>query len=166
MYSRVKWLSTDVSEVMMEAVRTSETSIHSNESTRSYIPQDSKLFLSVFRIVFWDVLPFKMIVDRNFRGDDGDSTHLWNVGWQSFHTAVHPRRQFWTSYSPPWELEISQFSFQVFQKHFFTSFSYFPLPAYVKTRWFHHYNNAWWGIQIKTGNSAEIVRVLFSRQWV
>jgi hypothetical protein len=25
-----------------------------------------------------------------------------------FCTAVHPSRQFWTSYSPPWELEISQ----------------------------------------------------------
>jgi hypothetical protein len=59
-----------------------------------------------FRIVFWDVLPCKMIVDRRFM-DDGGSTHLWNVGRQSFYTAVHPRRQFWTSYSPPWELEIS-----------------------------------------------------------
>jgi hypothetical protein len=27
---------------MMEAVRTSETSVHSNESTRRYIPDDSK----------------------------------------------------------------------------------------------------------------------------
>jgi hypothetical protein len=40
--------------------------------------------------------------------DDGGSTHLWNVGRQSFYTAVYPRRQLWTSYSPPWELEISQ----------------------------------------------------------
>jgi hypothetical protein len=32
---------------------------------------------------------------------------LWNVGRQSFYTAVQPRRQLWTSYSPPWELEIS-----------------------------------------------------------
>jgi hypothetical protein len=30
--------------------------------------------------------------------DDGGSTHLWNVGRQSFYTAVHPRRQFWTSF--------------------------------------------------------------------
>jgi hypothetical protein len=29
--------------------------------------------------------------------DDGGSTHLWNVGWQSFYTAVQPRRQLWTS---------------------------------------------------------------------
>jgi hypothetical protein len=29
-------------------------------------------------------------------------------GRQSSYTAVHPRRQFWTSYSPPCELEISQ----------------------------------------------------------
>jgi hypothetical protein len=48
----------------------------------------------LFRIVFWD--------------DDGGSTHLWNVCRQLFYTVVHPRRQFWTSYSPPWELETSQ----------------------------------------------------------
>jgi hypothetical protein len=54
-------------------------------------------------------------VDRRFRGtcchhtrpDDGVSTYHWNVGRQLFYTAVYPRRQFWTSYSPPWELEIS-----------------------------------------------------------
>jgi hypothetical protein len=28
--------------------------------------------------------------------------------WWSFYTAVQPRRQLWTSYSPPWELESSQ----------------------------------------------------------
>jgi hypothetical protein len=57
-----------------------------------------------FRIVFWDVLPCKIIVDRRFRGtcgwfipDDGGSTYLWNIGLQLFYTAVHPRRQFWTS---------------------------------------------------------------------
>jgi hypothetical protein len=33
--------------------------------------------------------------------------YLWNVGRQLFYTAVQPRRQFWTSYLPPWELEIS-----------------------------------------------------------
>jgi hypothetical protein len=27
--------------------------------------------------------------------------------WKSFYTTVYPRRQLWTSYSPPWELEIS-----------------------------------------------------------
>jgi hypothetical protein len=30
-----------------------------------------------------------------------------HVGRKSFYTAVYPRRQLWTSYSPPWELEIS-----------------------------------------------------------
>jgi hypothetical protein len=29
--------------VIMEAVRTSETSVHSNEGTRRYIPEESKL---------------------------------------------------------------------------------------------------------------------------
>jgi hypothetical protein len=28
--------------------------------------------------------------------DDGGSTHLWNVGRQSFYTAVYPRTQLWT----------------------------------------------------------------------
>jgi hypothetical protein len=54
----------------------------------------------MFRIVFWDVLPCKIIVDRRFRGtycpDDGGSKYLWNVGRQLFYTAVQPRRQFWT----------------------------------------------------------------------
>jgi hypothetical protein len=52
----------------------------------------------MFRVVFWVILPCKMIVDRRFRGhllipDDGGSTHLSNVGRQSFYTAVYPRRQ-------------------------------------------------------------------------
>jgi hypothetical protein len=46
-----------------------------------------------FRTVFGDVLPCNIIVNRRFRG----STYLWNVGRQLFYTAVHPRRQFWTS---------------------------------------------------------------------
>jgi hypothetical protein len=53
--------------------------------------------------------------------DDGGSTHLWNVGRQSFYTAVQLRRQLWTSYSPPWELEISQmdtFNTSVWWHHF------------------------------------------------
>jgi hypothetical protein len=74
-----------------------------------------------FRTVFWEVLPCKIIVDRRFSDswclhhpppipDDAGSTYLWNVGRQLFYTTVYPRRQFWTSYSPPWELEISQFN--------------------------------------------------------
>jgi hypothetical protein len=37
-YCRVKWLSTDVSSLMMEAVRTSETSVD-NHFTRQYNPE-------------------------------------------------------------------------------------------------------------------------------
>jgi hypothetical protein len=54
------------------------------------------ILILLFRSVFWVVLPCKMIVDRRFRGA------------YCLHTAVQPRRQLWTSYSPPWELEISQ----------------------------------------------------------
>jgi hypothetical protein len=43
----------------------------------------------MFRAVFWVILLIP---------DDGGSTHLWNVGRQSFYTAVYPRRQLWTSY--------------------------------------------------------------------
>jgi hypothetical protein len=46
----------------------------------------------LFRVVFWVILPCKMIVDRRFRGvyclhHQGGSTHLWNIGRQS--EAVH-----------------------------------------------------------------------------
>jgi hypothetical protein len=34
------------------------------------------LLLLMFRVVFWDILPCKMIVDRRFIPDDGGSTHL------------------------------------------------------------------------------------------
>jgi hypothetical protein len=73
-----------------------------------------------FHAVLWNVDNNQELVQRNFDSrvviissahiipDDGGSTHLWNVGRQLFYTAVHPRRQLWTSYSPPWELEISQ----------------------------------------------------------
>jgi hypothetical protein len=36
-----------------------------------------------FRIVFWIVLPCKIIVDRRFIPDDGGSTYLWNFGRHS-----------------------------------------------------------------------------------
>jgi hypothetical protein len=42
--------------------------------------------LLLFRAVFWGILPCKMIVE--LIPDDGGSTHLWNVGRQSFYTAV------------------------------------------------------------------------------
>jgi hypothetical protein len=61
-----------------------------------YVTLVSVLVL-MFRIVFWDVLPCKIIVDRRFRG----------AYCLHHHPSVHPRRQFWTSYSLPWELEIS-----------------------------------------------------------
>jgi hypothetical protein len=50
-----------------------------------------------FRIVFWDVLPCKMIVDRRFRGTCCPHHQgPWNDGRQLFYTAVQPRRQFWS----------------------------------------------------------------------
>jgi hypothetical protein len=55
----------------------------------------------MFRAVFWVILPCRMIVDRLIP-DDGGSTHLWNVGRQSFYTAVQPRRQLWTSFHTQW----------------------------------------------------------------
>jgi hypothetical protein len=49
----------------------------------------------IFRIVFWDVLPCKMRFQRCI------------LPPSSGMSTVHIRRQFWTSYSLPWELEIS-----------------------------------------------------------
>jgi hypothetical protein len=61
-----------------------------------------------FRFVFWDVLPCKIIVDRRFRGTYC-LHHQGDEIIRLFYAAVglHPRRQIWTSYSPPWELVIS-----------------------------------------------------------
>jgi hypothetical protein len=56
------------------------------------------------------------------RLDDGSSTHLWNVGLlQRDDTALYPR-MLSSSYSPPWEPEISQF--------FFSSLMYVKLNAH------------------------------------
>jgi hypothetical protein len=45
-----------------------------------------------FRIVFWDVLPCKIIVDQRFRR----TCCLHLQGWSLI--SRHPRRQFWSSY--------------------------------------------------------------------
>jgi hypothetical protein len=71
-----------------------------------------------FRIVFWDVLPCKIIVDRRFRGtcclipDDGGSTYLWNVGRQLFWNWIVVHK---TQFTPPtmsvcmhWEAQWQQ----------------------------------------------------------
>jgi hypothetical protein len=68
----------------------------------------------LFRVVFWDILPCKIIVARRFRGANchhhpGGSTYLWNVGRQSFYTAVYPRRQLWTSGDFSSDLTLSDF---------------------------------------------------------
>jgi hypothetical protein len=85
-----------------------------------------------FRIVFWDVLPCKIIVYRRFRG----TCCLRHQGWYLmmeaalpckiifdrrfrgtclFYTAVHPRRQFWYMYTvfPKYCLLIPRHQMQV-----------------------------------------------------
>jgi hypothetical protein len=69
----------------------------------------------LFRVVFWDILPCKIIVVRRFRC-------AYGLGRQSFYTAVYPRRQLWTSYSPPWELEISHLTTVSAQEVYFQLF--------------------------------------------
>jgi hypothetical protein len=64
----------------------------------------------MFRVVFWDIycrvkwlstdvseVRTAPIIRDEWVCGDGGSTHLWNVGRQSFYTAVYPRRQLWTS---------------------------------------------------------------------
>jgi hypothetical protein len=61
----------------------------------------------MFRVVFWDILPCKIIIDRRFRG--AYCLHYQYAPLKRRSTIIlHARRQLWTSYSPPWELEISQ----------------------------------------------------------
>jgi hypothetical protein len=57
----------------------------------------------VFRVVFWDILPCKIIV-----ADVLQYAPLKCRSTIILHGSIgYPRRQLWTSYSPPWELEIS-----------------------------------------------------------
>jgi hypothetical protein len=94
-------------EQFIKCIDISSVQIGSNTrdqySTENYI-YSLRVFGQMFRVVFLDIIP-----------DDGGSTHLLNVGRQSFYTAVYPRRQLWTSYSPPWDLEISHFG-QIFDR--------------------------------------------------
>jgi hypothetical protein len=74
----------------------------------------------MFKVVFWDILPCKIIVDRRFRGayclhHQGCSTYIWNVGRQ-FYTAVYPRRQLWT------ELSKSKHSLFIISEYSYISF--------------------------------------------
>jgi hypothetical protein len=71
----------------------------------------SKLSSGIYCRVKWLSTDVSEVCTASIIPDDGGSTHLWNVGRQSFYMAVYPRRQLWTSYSPPWELEISQVTF-------------------------------------------------------
>jgi hypothetical protein len=52
----------------------------------------------MYRVVFWDILPCKIL-----------STDVSEVRTASIIRDESLRRQLWTSYSPPWELEISQY---------------------------------------------------------
>jgi hypothetical protein len=106
-----------------------------------------------FTFVFWDVLPCKIFIDRRFRGTC--CLHHRSVGRQLFYTAVHPRRQIWTSYSPPWELEISQNSYRLYliflylrQVVYYDATVTFRLPA----------GAAWF--TAKTATVAKIIQTL------
>jgi hypothetical protein len=57
--------------LMMEAVSTSQTSVIFYQTTQRSIPEDMRFLTAasmMFRVVFWDILPCKIIVDRRFRG--------------------------------------------------------------------------------------------------
>jgi hypothetical protein len=56
---RVFW---DVAPIalMMEAVRTSETSVHSNKTTLRYIPEDSKLKIAC---LYWNPMAGEFFID-------------------------------------------------------------------------------------------------------
>jgi hypothetical protein len=101
-FSRISLLQLIFIFLMMEAVRTSETSVYSNETTRRYIP-DSQTWEP-------EISHWKCFTEAYFlhRPDDGCSTHLWNTGQRLVdYTEQHPRKQS-SSYSLPWEPEISR----------------------------------------------------------
>jgi hypothetical protein len=71
----------------------------------------------------------KMTYCLHHRPNDGGSKHLWNVGLlQRDYTALYPRRLS-SSYSPPWEPEISH-SFQDASRPKVYTFKLFQHPAH------------------------------------
>jgi hypothetical protein len=68
---------------MMEAVWTSETSVHFNKTTRRYIPGSCNL--PVWRTLFWSVAPCSL-ADTERRPDNVHSKGLWNVGNSCYNT--------------------------------------------------------------------------------
>jgi hypothetical protein len=88
--------------VRSSEIRTCETSVYCNENAWYYIPEGWNLhtrrrenlksnlksvFLLEFIIVFWDVLPCKIIVDRRFRG----TCCLNHKGWWTQHVRLKRR---------------------------------------------------------------------------
>jgi hypothetical protein len=53
MLADVSEVRTAIIALMMEAVRTSETSVNINFTTRRYIPEDPKLQTSLTRFAIW-----------------------------------------------------------------------------------------------------------------
>jgi hypothetical protein len=88
---------------------------HKNNKHLSW-RQRTNTFQRLKMTVLWNVAPCSLVeVYRRFRGgyyphhrpDDGGSKHPWNVGRRiPDYKAQHPRRQL-SSYSLPWEPEIS-----------------------------------------------------------
>jgi hypothetical protein len=84
------------------------------------------LTLLNLRVCYWATSP-----------DDGGSKNLWNIGkLLPDYTAQHPRSQP-TSYSPPWEPEISPFSYLAIKINVF-SYCRLSRPEYYVT------SNLWW----------------------
>jgi hypothetical protein len=109
--------------LMMNAVRTCEWSVNFYQATRPSTSEVSHFHVrrenlkshlswnSFLLITIQEKLQFVTLVQFDYllgdRPDDGGSKHIWSVGkLLPDYTAQHPRRQS-SSYSPPWEPEIS-----------------------------------------------------------
>jgi hypothetical protein len=114
----------------------------------NHVNRKSATWLS-FRVVFWDILPCKMIVDRRFRDSISQKTTLniilaavrtWNLTWLSF-VVFQPNRWPMTS-STPSESQISDKRLQIGRLY--------PLNWHVS---FFLKSNSDWQFEIITQNS-------------
>jgi hypothetical protein len=106
---------------MIEAVRTSETSVYSNETTRCYIPEEYNL-QSPLRFQGWD-LSFTSFIVRHEQSDTQDKCLFVLIKFKNFQNAIGILEVAVSCYyaCQQWPYKITWSGFKETDKHFHES---------------------------------------------